>query len=129
MEKEILKSDGLLPRKRDEIRVITRYKKIWPVDLMCRLSASPAMAIGSYCKRRNTTQPDPEHQEMLEAVKEIAKASDNSYGTRRMKRALNALGYPVSRQKARKLMRGWYYRSTPQEIQGDHEQQSPAAAL
>lgn len=84
---------------------ITRYKKTWPFDLMCRLLGVTRNGYYSYCKRRNTTQPDPEHQEMLEAVKEIAKASDNSYGTRRMKRALNALGYPVSRQKARKLMR------------------------
>ena len=84
---------------------ITRYKKTRPVDLMCRLLGVTRNGYYSYCKRRNTTQPDPEHQEMLEAVKEIAKASDNSYGTRRMKRALNALGYPVSRQKARKLMR------------------------
>jgi len=37
-------------------------------------------------------------------VKEIAKASDDTYGSRRMKKALNALGFPVSRNKARKLM-------------------------
>lgn len=49
-------------------------------------------------------QPDPDHQAMLDAVKEIAEASDYSYGTRRMKRGLNALGYPVGRRKARKLM-------------------------
>ena len=41
---------------------------------------------------------------MLEWVQDIAKASDYSYGSRRMKKALNCLGYPVSRNKARKLM-------------------------
>ena len=42
---------------------------------------------------------------MLHGVKQIAKASDNTYGSRRMKKALGALGYVVSRNKARKLMR------------------------
>ena len=42
---------------------------------------------------------------MLHGVKQIAKASDNTYGSRRMKTALGALGYVVSRNKARKLMR------------------------
>jgi len=42
---------------------------------------------------------------MLEAVKEIAVASDNTYGSRRMKAALNILAYPISRNKARKLMK------------------------
>lgn len=41
---------------------------------------------------------------MLDWVKDLAEASKNSYGSRRMKGALNALIYPVSRQKARKLM-------------------------
>ena len=50
-------------------------------------------------------QPGPDHQDKLDTVKEIAEASNYSYGTRRMKRALNALGYPVGRCKARKLMR------------------------
>jgi len=42
---------------------------------------------------------------MLEWVKKIHDASTQSYGSRRMKRALGCLGYPVSRDKARKLMR------------------------
>ena len=49
-------------------------------------------------------------QEMLltcrfrDAVGDIAKPYDYSYGSCRMKRALNALGYPVGRWKTRKLM-------------------------
>jgi transposase InsO family protein len=42
---------------------------------------------------------------MIEAVKEVAQSSDKNYGSRRMKHALNALGYPVGRRKARSLMR------------------------
>lgn len=48
---------------------------------------------------------DPEHLEMLEWIKDIHESSKHSYGSRRMKRALNALGFPISRQKARRLMR------------------------
>ena len=47
---------------------------------------------------------DPIHEEMIEWVQDIAKSSKNTYGSRRMKKALNALGYPVSRNKAKKLM-------------------------
>jgi len=84
---------------------VTRYKETWPVDLMCRLLGVTRNGYYSYCKRQRMREPDPEHQAMLEAVKEIAHGSGYSYGTRRMKRALGALGFPVSRQKARKLMR------------------------
>lgn len=42
---------------------------------------------------------------MREAAREIAKATDNPYGNRRMKKVLNALSYPVSRNKARNLIK------------------------
>ena len=45
------------------------------------------------------------HEEILDHIKWIAQASKHSYGSRRIKVALNCLGYPVSRDKARKLMR------------------------
>ena len=48
---------------------------------------------------------DPEHQEMLYWIGKIAEATDDSYGSRRMKKALNLLSFPVNRDKARKLMK------------------------
>jgi putative transposase len=84
---------------------ITQHKKTWPVDLMCRLLGVSRNAYYRYCQRQGEKQPDPECHEMQAAVREIAEASDDSYGSRRMKRALNALGYPVGRYKARSLMR------------------------
>ncbi len=45
------------------------------------------------------------HQEMLDWVKDIAESSGYSYSSLRMKKALNTLSYPVSRNKARKLIR------------------------
>lgn len=59
----------------------------------------------SHQARKNNRPDDPAHQEMLDWVKDIVESSRYSYGSRRMKKALNALGYPVSRNKARKLMR------------------------
>ncbi|KTC96445.1 Integrase [Legionella erythra] len=41
---------------------------------------------------------------MLDFVKQIADKSYYTYGSRRMQRALNTLGYPASRRKTRSLM-------------------------
>lgn len=84
---------------------ITQRKKVYPVSLMCRLLGVTRSGYYGYEGRQADKPDDPEHEEMLEAVLAIAKASDDSYGSRRMKRALNALSYPVSRDKARRLMR------------------------
>ena len=83
---------------------IAQHKKTWPVDLMCRLLGVTRGGYYGY-QRRNGGRPDFYHLELLEAVKDIAEATEYSYGSRRMKHALNALSYPVSRNKARKLMK------------------------
>lgn len=84
---------------------IAQHKKTWPVDLMCQVLGVRRNGYYSYWARKTGTPADPLHQEMLEAVQEIARFSQRSYGSRRMQRALNARGYPVSRSKARKLMK------------------------
>lgn len=84
---------------------ITHRKKTYPVGVMCRLLGVTRSGYYGHLKRNGDRLDDPDHQAMLEAVREIAKASDNTYGTRRMKEALNALSYPASRSKARKLMK------------------------
>jgi transposase InsO family protein len=55
--------------------------------------------------RRQDRDPDPEHEEKLEWVRDLAEASDHTYGSRRMAGALRALGYRVGRHQARSLMR------------------------
>ncbi len=83
---------------------ITQHKNAWPIALQCRVLGISRN--GYYQYRKTVGKPtDPEHQEMLEWVKKIAKSSKYSYGSRRMKEALNALSYPVSRNKAGKLMK------------------------
>jgi len=84
---------------------ITQHKNTYPVCLMCQVLGVIRQCYYHYRRNKENKPADPEHLEMLMWVKEIAKASDDTYGSRRMKKALNALGFPVSRNKARKLMR------------------------
>ena len=83
---------------------IAQHKKTWPVDLMCPLLGVTRSGFYGY-QRRGGGQIDYYRRELLKAVKDIAKATEDSYGSRRMKEALNILSYPVSRDKARKLMK------------------------
>lgn len=71
---------------------------------MCRLLGVTRSGYYGYRRRHEGKADDPYHRELLEAVRVIAEGSGYSYGSRRMKKALNALSYPVSRNKARKLM-------------------------
>jgi len=59
---------------------------------------------GGYYRHLNKAV-DHYHLELIEAVQDLAKASDNTYGSRRMRAALGAMSYPVSRNKARRLMK------------------------
>ena len=84
---------------------ITRHKNTYPIRLMCQVLGVKRQCYYHYRRYRENRPVDREHQEMLEWVKDIHKASKESYGSRRMKIALGMLGYPVSRDKARRLMR------------------------
>jgi len=83
---------------------ITQHKNTYPIRLMCQVLGVCRRGYYHYRQAVENRPADPGHQEMLEWVQDIAKASNYSYGSRRMKKALNCLGYPVSRNKARKLM-------------------------
>ena len=83
---------------------IAQHKKTWPIDVMCRILGVKRNGYYSYQRTQSLRVEDPNHAEMLEWVKDIAESSHYSYGERRMKKALNALGFPVTRGKAKKLM-------------------------
>ena len=84
---------------------VAQHKKRWPVDVMCRLMGINKNSYYSY-QRRNKNKPiDLEYQELLDWVKKISESSDYTYGSRRIRRALNALGYPVGRRRTRGLMK------------------------
>jgi len=93
---------------------ITQKKKTCPVGLMCRLLGVSRSAYYGYEQRRRNRFDDLDHRQLLDAVRDIAKSCDYTYGSRRMKRVLNAMDYPVGRWKTRKLMReaGCIWRSS-----------------
>lgn len=84
---------------------IAQHKKTWPIDLMCRLLGVKRNGYYRYQQRDPNSAAAQERREMIGWIKEIAESSKSTYGTRRMKAALNVLGYPVSRSLTRKLMR------------------------
>ncbi len=71
---------------------------------LCRLLGVSRGGFYDYLRRQERA-PDPEYEEKLEWVKALAEASDYSYGSRRMAKALQALGYRMGRYQARRLMR------------------------
>jgi putative transposase len=72
--------------------------------MLCRVLGVSRSGFYEYLRRQDR-DPDPEHEEKLEWVKKIAEASDHTYGSRRMAKALHPLGYRVGRHQARSLMR------------------------
>ena len=83
---------------------IAQQKNAWPVALQCRLLGVSRNGYYQYLKSLEKPA-DPVHEEMLEWAQDIAKGSKYTYGSRRMKKALTILGYRVSRNKVRKLMK------------------------
>ena len=73
--------------------------------LMCHVLGVKNNNFYSYQKRKAQTPVDTTHQEMLEWVKDIAEFSDNTYGERRIQKALNLLDFPVGRRKTAQLMK------------------------
>jgi len=60
----------------------------------------------SYQKRKQTkSDNNPDHDELLDWIKQISVASKFTYGNRRIRMSLNALGFAVGRRKTRSLMR------------------------
>lgn len=73
---------------------------------MCRVMGVTPSGYYSYQKRKRIkSDNDPDHAELLDWVKQISVASKFTYGSRRIRMALNALGFPVGRRKTRSLMR------------------------
>jgi len=81
---------------------ITQHKNTWSISLQCQVLGVKRSGYYAFQKRKKI---DETHQEMLGWVEDIGKSSGYTYGSRRMKKALNVLGYSVSRNKARKLMK------------------------
>jgi len=73
---------------------------------MCRLLGVKRNGFYRYMQTHHPSKPDDDKRtDMIEWMHKIAKASEYSYGSRRMKQALNRLGYPVGRRYVRRLMK------------------------
>jgi putative transposase len=82
---------------------IAQHKKTWPIDTMCRLLG--VRRNGYYHFQKDLGASNPEKEELVDWIKKISKSSQYSYGSRRIRKALNALGFPLGRNKTRALMR------------------------
>ncbi|SCZ84145.1 Integrase, catalytic region (fragment) [Nitrosomonas mobilis] len=71
---------------------------------MCQLMGVSRSAYYDYVRCTDHCSADPCHLETLETIRDLAKSSHHSYGSRRIGKALNARGYPMGRWKARRLM-------------------------
>jgi len=75
------------------------------VDIQCRVLGVKRNGYYRYEKQLSREPENPEDEEMIEWIKKMAISSAHSYGSRRMKKGLNALGYRVGRNKTRRLMK------------------------
>ena len=71
---------------------------------MCRLLGINRCSYYSYQWRKKHKPEDPEYNEILDWAKKISESSQHTYGRRRMRKALNALGYPVGLKKTKRVM-------------------------
>ena len=69
--------------------LITQRKKTYPVGLMCQLMGVSRSAYYDYVRCVDNCSENQRHVEKLEAVRDIAKSSNYSYGSRRIGKALN----------------------------------------
>jgi putative transposase len=83
---------------------IAQQKKVYPVALMCRLLGVSTAGFYAYLKRGDRP-PDRHRLQLLSWIKQLAQASKNTYGSRRMSEGLRALGFAVGRDMARGLMK------------------------
>lgn len=84
---------------------ITQHKKTWPVVLMCQLLGVKSHAYYSYMRRLPNKSADPDWDEKVSIVKEIVEGSGFTYGSRRVRKAMSACGFPITRGEARRLMK------------------------
>ena len=66
---------------------ITQHKNTYPIRLMCQVLGVDRSCYYHYRRQMENRPDNPEHEEMLEWVQDVAKASAHSYGSRRMKKA------------------------------------------
>ncbi len=72
---------------------------------MFRLMGVNRHSYYSYQRRERKRLADPDKQNILDWIKKVSEASRPTYGARRLKKALNALGYPIGIRKTKRFMK------------------------
>lgn len=72
---------------------------------MCKVLEVKNSNYYSYQKRIANKTENPDHDDIIRWIQDIAKFSGYTYGERRIKAALDALSFPMSRYKVAKLMK------------------------
>lgn len=73
--------------------------------MLCRLLGVKRNGFYRYMKLKSANKDTDYDAEIIEWMEKIAKSSDYCYGSRRMRKALNCLGYPIGRRRTRSLMK------------------------
>jgi putative transposase len=72
---------------------------------MCQLLGVKSHAYYSYMRRLPNRPVDPDWDEKISLVKAIVEGSGFTYGSRRVRKAMNVCGFPITRGEARRLMK------------------------
>ncbi|MFT5815775.1 MAG: putative transposase [Psychroserpens sp.] len=72
---------------------------------MCKVLEVNSSNYYSYQKKKAEQIDDPAHDDIIGWIQDIAKFSSYTYGEIRIKAALDALIFPISRYKVAKLMK------------------------
>lgn len=72
---------------------------------MCKVLEVNSSNYYSFQRRKANKPEDPEHDDIIGWIQDIAKFSGYTYGERRIKAALDSLSFPMSRYKVAKLMK------------------------
>ncbi len=83
---------------------INEQKKAYPVTISCKVLEVTRSAYYRYLKKHREEISDRDTKLIIE-VKVLHKKSNQSYGSRRMAKALSKQGYKIGRYKVRRLMK------------------------
>jgi len=101
---------------------ITQHKNTYPINLQCQVLGVRRQGYYHYRRHTENKPVDPEHKKMLESVKQIASETDYTYGSRRIKKAMNIAGFFHQSQQGQKAdARSRCTGSSSNEIQSDHQ--------
>ena len=84
---------------------INENRQRWPICVQCEVLQVSRSGFYDYVSRQTQPVINAPEVTLLARIQEIAAKTRNSYGTRRMAKALQQEGLPVGRYKARRLMK------------------------